>query len=267
MHNYSEYEICDAHCHIFPEKIAEKAAMAIGDFYDMKMKYPGSSELLLKSGSQINVKKYLVCSTATVAKQTSAINDFIIDECKKHSEYIGFGTLHPDTENMDDEINKIIDNGLRGIKLHPDFQRFNIDDKKAYEIYDKIQGKLPVLIHMGDDRYEFSRPYRLAKVMQDFKDLEVFAAHFGGYCCWEEAVECLTNFENIYFDTSSTMGFVGAKYSKKLIANFDFDKLMFGSDYPMWDHKEELNRFFELGLSDEDNKKILSVNFKRYFNI
>ena len=267
MHSFEEYEIYDAHTHIFPEKIAEKASIAIGNFYDASMKYTGKSSMLLNSGRKINVKKYLVCSTATVPEQTSKINDFIIEECNIHREFIGFGTLHPETENIDEEIEKIISNGLKGIKIHPDFQKFNIDDDKAFEIYEKVAGRLPVLVHMGDDRYEFSRPHRLLNVMKALPTLEVFAAHFGGYQCWEEAVKCLLDLPNIYFDTSSTLGFVSLDYAKQLVKHFDTDRLLFGTDFPMWDHKEELDRFFSLELSNEDNIKILSGNFKRIYNV
>jgi len=267
MHSFYEYEIYDGHSHIFPEKIAEKAAKAIGEFYDSPMKYTGESTMLLKSGEKIGVKKYLVCSTATVPQQTSHINDFIIEECVAHPEFVGFGTLHPDSENMDEEIEKIIHAGLKGIKIHPDFQKFNIDEEKAYKIYEKIAGRLPILVHMGDERYEYSRPHRLANVMKKVPNLVVFAAHFGGYQRWEEAVECLLNLPNICFDTSSTLGFVTLDYAKKLVKHFDKDKLIFGTDFPMWDHADELQRFFALGLSDEDNRKILGGNFKRIFNI
>lgn len=267
MHNFDEYEIYDGHAHIFPQKIAEKAARAIGAFYESEMRYTGESSKLLENGSKINVKKYLVCSTATVPHQTSSINDFIIEECKAHPEFIGFGTLHPDVDNIDDEIEKIIKSDLKGIKIHPDFQKFNIDDEKAYTIYEKIAGELPILVHMGDDRYEYSRPHKLLKVMKDIPELEVFAAHFGGYQCWEEAVDCLVNLPNIYFDTSSTLGFVTLDYAKRLIKNFDTDKLIFGTDFPMWDHEEELQRFFALELSDDDNRKILGQNFKKIFSI
>ena len=99
-----EYEIIDAHAHIFPSKIAQKASVTIGEFYDTEMKYTGDSETLLKSGGEIGVSKYLVCSTATVPQQTSNINSFIIDECNKHPEFIVFGTLHPETANMEAEI-------------------------------------------------------------------------------------------------------------------------------------------------------------------
>ena len=89
----------------------------------------------------------------------------IIDECNKHPEFIGFGTLHPETENMEAEIEKIIAGGLKGVKIHPDFQKFNIDDEKVFSIYELCEGRLPVLVHMGDDRYEFSRPHRLLNVI------------------------------------------------------------------------------------------------------
>lgn len=265
--NTNEYTIYDVHCHIFPQKIAHKAANAIGDFYETKMKYDGDSETLLKSAANISVKKMLVCSTATVPEQTTTINNFIKEECNKHPEFLGFGTLHPDFEDIEKETQRIIDLGLHGIKLHPDFQKFNIDDPKAYKIYECAEGKLPLLIHMGDDRYEYSRPHRLAKVMSDFPKLQVIAAHFGGYKNWDEAINCLLGIENIVFDTSSTLGFNDIEFSKKLVSKFDTNKLMFGTDFPMWDHKEELQRFLSLGLSYEQNKKILCENFKKYFNI
>ncbi len=267
MHTFDDYEIYDGHSHIFPQKIARKAAQAIGDFYEREMRYSGESEMLIKSGSKINVRKYLVCSTATVPQQTSNINDFIINECREHSEFIGFGTLHPDAENMDEEIEKIISGDLKGIKIHPDFQKFNIDDEKAMNIYRKIEGRLPILIHMGDDRYDFSKPYRLAKVLDEIPGLKVFAAHLGGYQCWDESIKLLSKRENVIFDTSSTLAFVSVEYAKKIISEFNTDNLIFGTDFPMWDHSEELERFFALELSDDKNKKILSENFKRIFNV
>ncbi len=267
MQSYKDYEICDAHTHIFPAKVAEKASIAIGDFYDTKMCYPGDTENLLNSGKQINVTKYLVCSTATVPEQVSKINQFIIGECQAHSELVGFGTLHPDNPNFDEEIQVILNGGLKGVKLHPDFQNFAIDDEKAFPIYEKCQGKLPVLIHMGDNRYDGSRPFRLANIMSEFPKLEVFAAHFGGYRRWDESIATLMDFENIYFDTSSTLGFVDLNYAKEIASHFDKDKLMFGTDFPMWDHKEELERFFALGFSEQDNRKILSDNFKRILKV
>ena len=48
---------------------------------------------------------------------------------------------------------------LCGVKLHPDFQNFPIDDPRAYPMYDMIQSSgLPILMHMGDARSDFSQP-------------------------------------------------------------------------------------------------------------
>jgi hypothetical protein len=133
-YDYKDFEIYDAHSHIFPAKIARKATTVIGDFYKLPMYSEGSSEKLLKSGMEIGVKKYLVCSTATVPQQTESINSFIKAECDAHPEFFGFGTLHPDMDNIEAEVDRIISFGLHGIKIHPDFQKFDIDASEAYKI-------------------------------------------------------------------------------------------------------------------------------------
>lgn len=264
----NSYEICDAHAHIFPEKIAEKAVESIGKFYDLPMFCGnGSANALVQSGSKINVTHYLVCSTATTLHQVESINHFIVDECKKNPEFVGFGTLHPDYEDVEGQVQFCIDNGLRGIKLHSDFQKFDIDDPRAYKIYEVCRGRLPVLLHMGDDRYDFSAPKRLKKVIDDMPDLVVFASHFGGYLRWDEALEHLASAKNVYFDTSSSLAFISEEKARTLISAYGTEKLFFGCDFPMWKHTEELERFMNLNLTDEQNKAILTDNFKNFFGI
>ena len=263
-----KYEICDGHAHIFPEKIAQKAVESIGHFYDLDMFCEsGTSNALINSGNLINITHYLVCSTATVPHQVESINHFIVKECKKHPELIGFGTLHPDYDDIEGQVQYCIDNGLRGIKLHSDFQKFNIDDPRAYKIYEIIEGRLPVLLHMGDNRYDYSSPKRLKKATDDFKNLIVFASHFGGYQRWDEALKYLAGNENIYYDTSSSLAFIDKEKALALIDAYGTDKLFFGCDFPMWKHSEELERFMDLELNDTANSAILSGNFKRFFNI
>lgn len=261
------YEVCDAHAHIFPEKIAEKAVNSIGDFYSLDMFYSsGSPSALLEGGEKINTTHYLVCSVATVPHQVQSINKFILSECEKHPEFVGFGTLHPDSPDTAQEVEDLIASGIKGIKLHPDFQRFNIDSKKAMKIYEMIEGRLPVLIHMGDPRYDYSRPHRLENVIKAFPKLKVIAAHLGGYERWEEAITCLYS-ENVYFDTSSSLAFMSPEFAKELILTYGEDRIFFGTDFPMWDHVSELKRFLNLRLDENTNRKILCGNFKRFFGI
>ncbi|MFZ2539423.1 MAG: amidohydrolase family protein [Oscillospiraceae bacterium] len=256
----NNYRIIDAHAHIFPAKIADKAVTSIGKFYGIEMDHAGVSDALIKSGRAINIEKYLVCSTATKPEQVVPINDFIFDECQKHQEFIGFATLHPDMENLDEEVERILQRGFKGIKLHPDFQQFNIDDQKAFEIYKRVQGKLAILFHTGDDRLEFSKPKRLARVSDKFPDLRCIAAHFGGYKCWDEAYEVYDS-KNIFMDTSSSLFSMSREQALKFIDKFGVEQFFFGSDFPMWRHEVELKRIESLELDKVSLEKILYGNF------
>ena len=127
-------EIIDAHAHIYPEKIAEKATLAIGSFYDIKMEMPdGTAKRLIEDGKKANISRYLVHSVATTAHQVRSINEFIKKELDEHPEFIGFITLHQDLteEEVNNEVIWALDNGFKGVKLHPDFQKFYIDDINA----------------------------------------------------------------------------------------------------------------------------------------
>ena len=157
--------IIDAHTHIFPMKIAAKAVASIGDFYDLAMHDgQGTAEALLKSGREIGTERYLVCSTATKPAQVKSINDFIWEESALHPEFIPFATMHPDLEDLEQEMERILERGYYGIKLHPDFQEFNIDDDRAMEIYRMAEGRLAILFHTGDPRYDYSAPRRMERV-------------------------------------------------------------------------------------------------------
>ena len=260
-----EYEIYDIHAHIFPEKISKKAVASIGDFYGYEMKgKEGTSEDLIESGSKIGVKKYVVCSTATTPGQVESINAFITRERDNHPEFIGFGSLHPDYDDIEGQVKYCMENGLKGIKLHNDFQQFDIDDKKAYKIYEACRGKLPILFHMGDARYDYSSPLRLEKVAADFPDLKIVGAHFGGHRRWEECI-VLKKYENVFFDTSSSLYFMPPKKAAELVNCFGTERMFFGVDFPMWDHEEELERYMAMGLTKEQNRKILSENAKNFF--
>lgn len=265
--NFAEYEIIDAHTHIFPSRIAEKATVNVGNFYDLRMDNCGISEKLLDAGKTIGVTKYLVCSTATVPHQISSINEFIGRECEKHSEFFGFGTTHPLSEDIEGDIAQIKRLGLHGVKLHPDFQEFDADSPEAFRIYDIIQGDLPLLIHCGDPRYDWSAPSKIRKICENFPGLKIQAAHIGGYQRWDEAQEMLTGFKNLAVDISSSLPFMSPEKAAERIRRFGVENSFFGTDFPMWSHKEELERFLAVGFSEDENRMILAENFKRFYNI
>ena len=260
--------IIDAHTHIFPDKIALKASENIGAFYGIPMYTDAMVQTLLKEEASIGANRFLVCSSAVTADQTSAINDFIAANCKKHPQMVGLGALHPDFPDIAGELDRITEMGLMGIKFHNDFQKFEIDAEKAIPMYREIAKRgLPVLFHMGDKRYDFTGPKRLQNLLRRVPDLKVHAAHFGGYSQWD-AVDCLpVDPTRLVFDTSSSLAFMDIEYAKRLIDRFGVESFMFGTDFPMWNAQAEVKRNLALGLSENENKLLFSENFIRFYQI
>lgn len=262
----NKQKIIDVHTHLFPELIRQKAVASIGGYYDLAMHGTGEVEDLIGHGSPCNVVKYVVHSAATRAEQVQTINQFIKALQDNDDKLIGFGTIHQRTKNPREVVDEIIDMGLNGIKLHPDFQRFYIDNPKMFPIYEAMEGRLPLMIHMGDENSDASSPARLLNVIKRFPSLTVIAPHLGGYTMWDEAMETIVG-QNIYLDTSSSLAFLPKEKAVDIIRAHGSDKVLFGTDYPMWLHEDELERFFALGLSDEENEKILYCNAAKLFGI
>jgi predicted TIM-barrel fold metal-dependent hydrolase len=209
-----------------------------------------------------------VFSVATKPAQTASINRFIADTvAASEGTMTGLGTLHPDSETLAADVEQILALGLKGVKLHPDIQGFKIDDYRCLKIYELCEGRLPVLMHTGDHRYDLSNPNRLKPVLEIFRDLTVIGAHFGGWSIWEEATEELCRYENFYVDCSSSLYALSPETGKRLVRRYGAEKVLFGTDYPMWKPDEELSRLHALGLSPEEEEKILYQNAQRIFDI
>ncbi|PWL48348.1 MAG: amidohydrolase [Clostridiales bacterium] len=254
-----DLEIIDIHAHIFPEKIREKAVDAIGDFYAIPMQRKGSVQDLLRY-KKVGIRYFVVHSVATTPKQVLHINDFIYEQMQEHPELIGFATLHPEMEGLEEEIERVIRMGFSGIKLHPDFQQFDIDAACAQKLYSCVANRLPILLHMGDAQKTYSQPKRLAIMAKQFPQQVFIGAHFGGYHAWDEAETYLIGKTNVYIDTSSSLFMLAPERAVEMIHKHGVEKVLFGTDYPMWDPEEELARFMSLSLSKEERRKILYKN-------
>ena len=135
--SYKKYEIIDFHCHVFPEKIAEKATRHVGDYYSLEMHGDGTAKRLVEAAEADGINpKFLMHSSATKPQQVESVNDFVSETAKDKNRFIGFGTIHRDYENPAKELARLKTLGLQGLKLHPDFQAFFIDDEKMMKIYE-----------------------------------------------------------------------------------------------------------------------------------
>ena len=259
--------IIDAHTHIFPTKIATKASESIGNFYGIPMHSDASPESLLRLQDELGSERCLVCSSALSPLQVESINNFIAGECEKHPKFLGLAAMHKDYENFDAELDRALSLGLKGVKFHHDMQGYAINDPKCMPIYEAMEAKgMVLLLHMGDARYEFTNPKKLAEVAKSFPKLTIVGAHFGGYSEWDEAYR-MPRFENVYYDTSSSLFMLDPQTALRFIDHFGADRYFFGSDFPMWNPKQELERFLKLDLDEETRDMILYKNFVKVFGL
>lgn len=262
------YKIIDAHCHIYPDAIAERASHSTGEFYHMPSRLDGKISTLLRVGGAAGIGHFIVQSVATSPKQVGSINHFIAETVRGgEGKFTGLGTLHPDSPDIAGDIEELLALGLRGVKLHPDIQRVAIDDERMHAIYRLCEGRLPILMHTGDHRFDFSNPNRMAPVLDRYPGLTVIGAHFGGWSVWEEAVSRLPRYPRFFVDCSSTFYAMPPERARELIAAFGADRVLFGTDYPMWLPDLELARFFAIDLTEEEREAILFENAARLFDI
>ncbi|MBQ7971755.1 MAG: amidohydrolase [Clostridia bacterium] len=256
-------KIIDFHTHIYPDAIADKATAAIRKFYEFgEGGFHGSAQVLLERGKAGGIAEFAVLPVALHPDQVRKINENIIHEASAHQEFHGFGTVHAAMDGLMEEAEFIFRAGLHGIKLHPDTQLFNIDDERLLPVYDYMQGKLPLITHTGDHRYDYSHPRRLKRVMDLFPRLEVIAPHFGGWSVFDEAVALLGP-KNCWVDLSSSRQMMSTEQFLHYIDAYGADRVLFGSDFPIWDPAEEAAFFMQLPLKDADKEKIAYKNAEK----
>jgi len=255
----------DFHTHIFPDKVAKAAMDALAsESGRYRPCTDGTLQGLLESMRTADISASVVANIATKPSQMLPILDFCI---KVKSEAIHpLISFHPsnDTEEVEDMFGQAHRSGIRGVKLHPMYQNFFIDDKYMYGFYELMASfGFYVMFHSGFDMAFPGNTQadveRLRKVANWFKDLTIVCTHVGGWKQWDR-ISCLSDCENIYTETSMTLSEVSDDQFIELISNFDDDRILFGTDSPWTDQKEMLERTLKLKISDRLKEKMLYQN-------
>ena len=177
-------KVADIYADIFPEKLADKAPTSSSAFYggmDVAC-HPATAENLVKFEHEAGITRFVMSNSATSAHQVRSINDFLPQAVKDVPGAIAFGSIFPGMDGAEEELERAKALGIRGLKVHPDFQKVPIDEPCGVPVYRKAaELGLPVLFHMGDNRYDYSTPERLLNLLRQVPDLHVIAAHFGGW--------------------------------------------------------------------------------------
>lgn len=265
----SRQVVYDLHTHIFPGKLAGKAVENIGGYYGIAMAGKGTAEDLEESLKLLPNLKFVISSAALKAESMVATNDFLLEAAAEKPYFIPFSSFYPflPVAEAEKELIRVKAKGTRGIKLHPDFQRFDIDNPHVCEIY-KIcsQLDLPILFHLGDEHTDFSTPVRLYNVANRIPDLTIIAAHLGGYTVWEEAEKVLIG-TKVFTETSDALLWLSGEKIVELCRKHGIDKVMFGSDYPLGHSADVFRQFDKLPFTPEEKEKIYHKNAERLFAI
>ena len=260
--------VFDMHVHIFPDRIAQKAVSAIGKFYeDFHMEGDGSLASAIKLMDEAGITRCAAHSVATTAHQVDSINEFVMNAWRAYPDrLIPFAAMHPGVEDRIRTAENILRSGFKGIKLHPEIQGFKIDAPEVLDMLAPFAGRIPVLVHAGDYRYDNSSPERLKHVMREFPNLSLICAHLGGWTVWEEAARNLPG-ENIWVDTSSALFALTPERAAQIIRSYGVERTIYGTDYPMWSPVSEMQRFDRLPLTDDEREKILWTNHLSLFGL
>lgn len=260
-------KIADIHAHVFPDALAERAAASIGSFYRCEMPFSARMDILKEQHEKAGISCGVISNSAVNAKQVWNLNNFLAQAARENPGYIAFGSVYPGMDGVEEELDRMMELGLRGVKIHPDFQKLPIDEECGIETYRAIARRdLPVLFHMGDDRYDFSSPERLTNLLRRVPELRVIAAHFGGWTAWERSY-AHPQPENVLYDTSSTTPLVEREFVLRMLDKFGPERFLFGTDFPMWEPKAMVEQFRSLGLDEATLETVFYGNFRKLLGL
>lgn len=234
----------DIHAHAFHPKIADKVLAQLEGHYGITPVGQGTVEDLLSRLDEAGIDRAAVHAAATAPAQVIPANNWSIELARSHPRLIPFGTIHPGYEDFEAELDRLERAGIQGIKIHADFQGFRLDDPALGPILEAASGRFVALFHVGDrfpPEVNPSCPAKLAAIRRDFPGLTIVAAHLGGYLHWAEALEHLAG-KDVYLDTSSSLPFIEDGLLREILDRHPAERVLFGSDYPIFDPGQELER-------------------------
>ncbi|OHD06726.1 MAG: hypothetical protein A2086_12430 [Spirochaetes bacterium GWD1_27_9] len=251
--------IIDFHTHTFPDNIAQKAIDDLKKLSDFSVYADGRESSLIENLKKGEVDYAVVLPVSTKASQVESINRYNVEKNIPNIFFIG--AMHPDFPDFEKELSFLSSNGIKGIKLHPEFQDFKPDDKKYYPMYEAlISFDMFVLFHSGKEEFlkrlvPNGHPKNFYALQKQFPTLKIVVAHCGGHAMYDEMEEFLLG-KNIYFDLSYELPFVDEQKILKLFNKHSKDLILYGSDYPWQPLQEYHNYFNKFKLSLSDKEKI-----------
>jgi predicted TIM-barrel fold metal-dependent hydrolase len=277
--------IIDFHTHAFPDTIAKKAITILEANGKIKAHTNGTISDLMEKSTNAGIDYSIVLPVATSSeKQVKSINTFAIEVNNNYKEthILSFGGLHPNYIDYEEQIIRLKESGIKGIKLHPQYQDTFIDDIKYVNIIDKaFEFGLIVILHAGIDigipTEGKVTPDRVLKLLSMLKQKgKLVLAHMGSWRMWEEVYDKLLGLD-IYIDTAFSLDYAIQDnkkiplLTKEQVEAFIFkhgsDHILFGTDSPWAEQRPYIDFINGLNIRDSDKKSILGENALKMLNM
>ena len=281
--------IIDIHTHTFPDKIA---AATLDKLKHLSHTIPftdGTAVGLAASMARAGVDRSVVMPVATSSRQVPHVNDASarMNELGAQTGLLSFGCMHPDFDGWKEELARVRDLGLKGIKLHPQYQDTDFDDPRYLRILDRCgELGLVVLTHAGLDigmpGKDNCAPEMVARVLEQVGPVKLVLAHMGGWRQWDR-VEALLPGTGVYLDTSFSLGEItpldDGHYRPedlplldeaaflRMVRRFGPDRILFGTDSPWDDQETALARLRALPLEKSELDAILGGNARKLLEL
>lgn len=258
--------VVDCHVHVYPVDVAAKVIPRIEEVYGVKARHPATVEGLFSSMRKADVERCIVLSSINRPEHVESFNSWCAETQKKMPQLVFFGGLHPDYEKPLEELERIKELGLYGIKMQPNAQRFFPDEERFFPIYEHLSElELAAAFHCGDEVIHFdpiyAHPSRFRVVLESFPDVTFILAHLGGYKTWD-SVHQVVGYENVWFDTAFCPRNLSDSRLVSLVEELGVENVVFGTDFPWTDQfteRKEIERIF-----GDKADKILRDNPKRF---
>lgn len=277
--------IIDFHTHTFPDTLAERAIASLSAASHSKAFLDGTAASLRASMKKAGVSHSVVLPVATNPLKIAHLNDVSIRENGKDG-LVYFGAVHPESENALEEMDRLRENGVLGVKIHPVYQNTDICHPRFLRILEKAgEIGLCVVMHAGDDigfpGVVRCSPEMIAAALRAVGPVKCVLAHMGGWKRWD-GVAPLSEFPSVYLDTAFSLGKIPAKddsFSEEekclldreafvsLVRLFSSERVLFGTDSPWTDQGESRDAILSLSLTDGEKENILFENARKMLHL
>lgn len=261
--------IIDFHTHMFPDKIAKGTIEYLADICQMEPYTDGTYEGLKAETEGSGVDISVALPIVTKPKQFDSINTFA-------SHYLdgnvrSFGSIHPENEDYKEKLRHIKELGMKGIKLHPDYQETYFNDIRYKRIVAyATELDLITVVHAGQDPKSpediHCTPQMSAELIDDVKPEKLVLAHMGGNFQWDDVERYLAG-KLVYFDTGVVLDKMPEEQFLRIVRAHGADKILFATDSPWSGQKEFIEILRKMPLTDEEREKIFAGNACRLLGL